>query len=169
MGISDTIEVMELNRKITDHVTYGEVIRSTWAKRNEVSNEPTFGRLWKDESEFVLKAKILCEVYEKIRSGLGVPIFISSMYRSPLVNNGVGGSANSQHIRLEAMDLDADVFAPTLGDKAITNKELFLWCKGNMEFDQLLWEGGVNGWVHISHKASGNRMYVGEIPNPHKI
>lgn len=160
---------MDLKFQITDHVTYAELIRSSWAKRSNVSNAPDFNKLGMTEEEFFSRAKKFLEnTYEKIRVGLNIPIWIESCYRNYAVNTGIKGSYSSQHMKMEAIDLDADVYAPVLGDKAITNRELFEWCKKNLDFDQLLWEGGEYGWVHISCKAdlSKNRHYVGQIPHP---
>ena len=139
--------------KISKYICYGEIIRSDSARRLGLSNEP-------DETT-IAKIKLLCNnVFDKAREHFGVPIFVSSCFRSPEVNKAVGGQTKSQHMRGEAIDIDCDVFGK------VTNKQLFDYIRDNLDFDQLLWEGGVKGWVHVSYKAIGNRKSVGVIPKP---
>lgn len=64
----------------------------------------------------------------------------------------VGGSATSQHVKGEAIDMDA-------GSKE-ENKKLYEWCKLHLIFDQLIYEYGDESgpdWVHISYRAGMNR------------
>jgi len=139
--------------KISDFVCYGEIIRSDSARRFGLDNTPT-------EADIV-KIKLLCtHVFDKARAHFNVPLFVSSCFRSPAVNAAVKGQPNSQHMRGEAIDIDCDVYGK------ITNIQLFEWIRDNLDFDQLLLEGGINGWVHVSYKATGNRKSVGMIPNP---
>jgi zinc D-Ala-D-Ala carboxypeptidase len=61
--------------KISEHLSLSEVIRSESAKRNGISNMPT--------AEHIENFKILAaKVFEPIREHFGVPIRISSGYRS---------------------------------------------------------------------------------------
>lgn len=89
---------------------------------------------------------------DKAREGLGMPITVTSGYRSEAVNRRVGGVATSQHTKGEAVDL-------VCGD----NAKLFNILK-KMNFDQLIWEKGNNiqpAWVHVSLKRIGiNRKQV---------
>ena len=83
---------------------------------------------------------------------IGIPIGISSFYRSPKLNQKVKGSKTSQHIKGEAMDIDADIFG------GITNKEIFDYIKDNLDFHELIWEYGDDdnpAWVHVSLKRVG--------------
>jgi zinc D-Ala-D-Ala carboxypeptidase len=144
---------MKPSDKISKYVCYGEIIRSDTARRLGISNEP--------DQAIIEKIKLACNnVFDKARTHFGVPLFISSCYRSPEVNKAVGGKPNSQHLRGEAIDIDCDVFGK------VTNIQLFQYIRDNLDFDQLLWEGGKKGWVHVSYKATGNRKSVGTIPNP---
>lgn len=47
----------------------------------------------------------LADYLDGIREKYGKPIFISSGYRCPLLNQAVGGVANSQHLKGLAADL----------------------------------------------------------------
>jgi zinc D-Ala-D-Ala carboxypeptidase len=61
--------------KLSKHLDLSEVIRSESAKRNGISNMPT--------DEHISNFKILAEkIFEPIREHFGVPIHISSGYRS---------------------------------------------------------------------------------------
>ena len=99
--------------------------------------------------------KLLCEkVLEPIREHFGIPIKLSSGYRSAALNAKTpGASKTSQHSTGEAADLDMD-------GTTITNKELFDYIKANLEFDQLIWEFGTStnpDWVHVSYESTGKQ------------
>ena len=54
----------------------------------------------------------------------------------------------------QALDLDADVYG------RVTNAEIFYYIKENLDFDQMIWEGGTEqnpNWVHVSFNAGKNR------------
>lgn len=95
---------------------------------------------------------VLAPGLERIRSFLGVPVFITSGYRSRAVNEAVGGSIASQHLRGEA----ADFVAPEAG----TPKSIALRIaqhQQEVKFDQLIYEGT---WVHVSFTAGKPRGQV---------
>jgi hypothetical protein len=105
-------------------------------------------------SEKELKAmKTLAEkVFEPLRKWYGFPIRINSFYRSPRLNQAIGGSLNSQHCKGEAMDISCK-----------ESNILFHWIKANLDFDQLIWEFGndINPqWVHVSYIEGRNRKQV---------
>lgn len=135
--------------KISEHLELSEVIRSESAKRNGISNMPTVDHI---ENFKILATK----VFEPIREHFGVPIRISSGYRSAELNKCIGGSATSQHSTGEAIDIDQD-------GTTITNKQVFDYIKDNLAFDQLINEFNY-AWVHVSYKANGKQR--GEIINP---
>lgn len=96
-------------------------------------------------------------VFEPVRAHFGVPIFVSSFFRSPELNKAIGGARNSQHCTGEAIDLDADVFG------GVSNAEVFDYIRRNLIFDQLIWEFGTARnpeWVHVSYTAGVNRKQV---------
>jgi hypothetical protein len=134
---------MNLSKNLTLH----EMTRSGTAKRKGISNKPTFRHI---ENMKVLAEKI----FEPIRKYFGVPIYVSSGYRSAALNKATpGASKTSQHSKGEAVDLDQH----NTGSK-ITNKEIFNWIKDNLEFDQLIAEfkeGNDLGWVHVSYNTDG--------------
>lgn len=137
--------------KLSEHLELSEVIRSESAKRNGISNMPT--------AEHIENFKILAaKVFEPIREHFGVPIRISSGYRSAELNKCVGGSATSQHSSGEAIDIDQD-------QTTITNKQVFEYIRNNLAFDQLINEFNYS-WVHVSYKANGKQR--GEVWEAYK-
>ena len=138
--------------KLSEHLDLSEIIRSDSAKRNGISNMPT--------PEHIENFKILAtKVFEPIREHFGVPIRISSGYRSAELNKCIGGSATSQHSTGEAIDIDQD-------GTTITNKQVFDYIKDNLAFDQLINEFNY-AWVHVSYKANGKQR--GEILEAYKV
>jgi len=132
--------------QLSTNLTLAEVTRSESAKRNGISNEPT--------AEHIENFKKLAnKVFQPIRSNFGVPIHISSGYRSAALNKFVKGSATSQHCTGEAIDIDMD-------GTTISNKQIFDFIKNHLKFDQLIWEFGTDknpDWVHVSYEASGSQ------------
>lgn len=84
---------------------------------------------------------------EKVRALLGVPLVISSWYRSPELNAAVGGVKNSDHISGCAVDFIAPQFGTCaeIAKKILESKEL-------IGFKQLILE---HTWVHISFPIPG--------------
>ncbi len=134
--------------KISTHLSLAEVTRSETAKRKGISNNPT--------AEHLENFKLLAEnVFEKIRAHFGVPIHISSGYRSKELNDAIGGSQTSQHSKGQAIDIDMD----GSGD-GVSNADVYNFIKDNIEFDQLIWEFGTDtnpDWVHVSYAEGKNR------------
>ena len=132
--------------QLSKNLVLAEVIRSETAKRKGISNMPT--------PEHIENFKKLAEnVFQPIRDHFGVPIYISSGYRSKALNKAVGGSLSSQHCQGEAIDIDMD-------GTSITNKQIFDFIKDNLVFDQMIWEFGTDknpGWVHVSYESTGRQ------------
>ena len=134
--------------KLSQHLSLSEVTRSESAKRNGISNMPTGEHI----ANFMLLAE---KVFEPIREHFGVPIHISSGYRSKELNAKIGGSSSSQHCHGKAIDIDMD--GSTNG---VTNKMVYDYIKDNLKFDQLIWEFGDDtnpDWVHVSYNEGKNR------------
>lgn len=135
--------------KLSTHLDLSEVIRSDSAKRNGISNMPT--------PEHIENFKLLAEkIFEPIREHFGVPIRISSGYRSKELNAKIGGSSSSQHCKGQAVDIDMD-------GTSLTNKQVFDYIKDNLPFDQLIWEFGNEDnpdWVHVSYVPNGRKQIL---------
>jgi hypothetical protein len=134
--------------KLSEHLDLAEVTRSETAKRKGISNEPTPEHLENFK-------KLAQNIFEPIRKHFGVPIHISSGYRSKALNTAIGGSLTSQHCSGEAIDIDMDG-----SSNGVTNKMVFEFIKANLNFDQLIWEFGTKDkpdWVHVSFETSGKQ------------
>lgn len=94
---------------------------------------------------------LISNVLNPLREMYGKPIKVNSGYRSPSVNQDVGGAKTSQHLKGQAADI-------TGGNKA-ENKILFNLIKDHIEFDQLINEYDYT-WIHISFKAGANRKQI---------
>ena len=132
--------------QISKHLSLAEVSRSETAKRKGINNTPS--------GEHLENFKKLAEnIFEPIREHFGVPIHISSGYRSKELNAAVGGSSSSQHCQGEAIDIDMD-------GTSITNAQIFNFIKDNLDFDQMIWEFGNDSnpdWVHVSYESTGKQ------------
>lgn len=137
--------------KLSNHLDLSEVTRSESAKRNQISNMPT--------PEHIENFKLLAEkIFEPIREHFGVPIHISSGYRSEELNAKIGGSSSSQHCKGQAIDIDMD--GSTNG---VTNKMVFDYIKDNLPYDQVIAEFPENGniaWVHVSYDLEKQRNQI---------
>lgn len=136
--------------KISDNISYTEATKSVTAIKYNIDNTPDKETL--ERMKYVAK-----NVFEPLRKHFGVPIAVTSFYRSSKLNKKIGGSSTSEHVYGSAMDIDADVFG------MITNKDIFDYIKNNLSFNQLIWEFGTDkepAWVHVSSKKSGNKNEI---------
>ena len=127
-------------KKISDHISFKEAVRSNTALRRGIENIPNEIQL--DNMQLLAE-----KVFEPLRKWVGGPIKINSFFRSPKLNTAIGGSKTSQHCKGQAMDID-----DTFGVK--TNAEMYHWIKDNLNFDQMIWEFGDDdnpAWVHVSY------------------
>jgi uncharacterized protein YcbK (DUF882 family) len=129
---------------VSKHITLDEATNSNTAIRNGINNNP-------DSVTFERMKLVANKCFEPLREWYGKPIKINSFYRSQLLNVKVGGSATSQHVKGEAIDISA-------GNK-VENKKLFDWICANLDFDQVINEYDFT-WVHISYKSKGNRKQI---------
>lgn len=137
--------------KISDHISYIEAIKSQQAIRNKIDNTP-------NEEQLKAMRLVAEKCFEPLREWAGKPIGISSFFRNKEVNRLIGGASNSQHLKGEAIDIDADIY-----NNGITNAEIFFFIKDNLDFDQLIWEFGNDEqpqWVHVSYSATKNRKQI---------
>lgn len=129
---------------LSKHVTRSEFERSETAINRGIDNSMNE---WEIE-----RAKLVCEnCFERIREHLGQPIKINSGFRSGALNRAIGGATTSQHSLGEAIDLD------------LHDRDLFEWIIDNVEFDQLIFEGGTTeraDWFHISYRKGRLRKQV---------
>ena len=129
---------------LSPNFALSEFTESQTAARLGLDNDPPA------ELYETLKATARC--MEDIRDLLGgKPVLISSAYRSPEVNKAVGGSANSQHTKGEAVDFTCPKFG--------TPREIVTKIKDSpLLFDQLILE--FDRWVHISFSSRNRRQVL---------
>jgi len=127
-------------KKISEHISYKEAVRSDTADRLNIINIP-------GETELDNMSTISEKIFEPLRSHVGGPIRINSFFRSVELNKAIGGSSTSQHCKGQAFDLD-DSYG------CMTNAEMYKFVKDNLDFDQMIWEFGDDenpNWIHISY------------------
>jgi len=131
--------------KLSKNLSLKEVVKSNTATRLDIDNTPS--------EQAINNLKGIAEhVFQPLRDRFGVPIGVSSGYRSPALNKAVNGSRTSQHMVGEALDIDADIYG------GLSNKDIFEFIKDNLVFDQMIWEFGDDespAWVHVSYKSYG--------------
>jgi zinc D-Ala-D-Ala carboxypeptidase len=134
---------------LTKNFTLAEMTKSETALRHDLENTP-------NEQE-ISAMKLLAEkVLQPVRDHFGKGVKVNSGFRSLDVNQKVGGSRNSDHIRGQAADIEIP---------GVPNAELAEWIKDNLEFNQLILEfytPGVpdSGWVHVSYIPEANQNQV---------
>jgi hypothetical protein len=126
--------------------TLNELTKSQEATRLGIDNTPN--------EEHILNLKLLCEnILQPIRDFYGMPLSVSSGYRSAALCEAIGSSSKSQHTKGQAADFE--IFG-------VHNKELSDWIVQNLDYDQCILEfwnpnDPNSGWVHCSYNDAGNR------------
>lgn len=120
---------------LSEHFTLAEMTRSATAVRKGIRNVP-------GEAETRALA-LLCEnVLEPVRAHFGAPVRVTSGYRSPRLNVAVGGSATSDHCLGRAADFTV---------VGVSNIEVCRWIAATLNYKQLIYEFGEDGWVHCAY------------------
>jgi len=126
---------------LSKNLSLSEVTYSKTALRRNINNTPT--------EEHIENLKYVAEkVFQPIREHFGVPIYVSSGYRSKDLNEVIGGSPRSFHSHGLALDLDQDG-----RNKGVSNADVFYFIKENLQFTELIWEFGDEtnpNWVHVA-------------------
>ncbi len=126
--------------------TLNELTKSQEATRLGIDNTPN--------EEQILNLKLLCEnILQPIRDFYGMPVSVSSGFRSPDLCEAIGSSRTSQHARGQAADFE--IFS-------VANKELAEFIVKNLSYDQCIlefWNENEpnSGWVHCSFNSFANR------------
>jgi hypothetical protein len=132
--------------KLSANFQLSELVKSQTAERKGISNNPS--------PAHIDNLKSLClNVLQPIRSHFDEPVIISSGYRSAELCIAIGSKPTSQHSEGKAADIEI---------VNVDNRELAMWIKNNLEFDQLILEfyrdgEPDSGWVHVSYNGENNR------------
>ena len=135
---------------ITKNFSLEELTHSNTAKARGISNVPNDTH----KANLIASAKNL---WQPVRDILGVPMIVSSGYRSPALNRAVGGSATSAHSHGFAIDFTA----PKLGNTRAIAKKLTTELKARgIKFDQLILEfpDSDSSWIHLGYKSPSGKQ-----------
>lgn len=122
-----------MNLRLSEHFALAEMVRSQTALRRGIANQPN--------EEVLINLRTLCvTLLEPVRALLGVPIQITSGYRSPLLNRAVGGAMNSAH---------TDGLAADIIPVGMELREAFDKIRASeISYDQIILE--CDAWIHIA-------------------
>jgi zinc D-Ala-D-Ala carboxypeptidase len=127
-------------RFLSPHFSLDELVASQTAARKGIDNTPGAAEL--------RNLKRLSAVLERVREVVGgKSVIISSGYRSPALNEAVGGARNSAHM----LGLAADFSVPSFGTLLQVAKAIA--ATPCLDYDQLIHEYGT--WVHIGLAEDG--------------
>lgn len=127
--------------KLTENFTAHEVTHSDYARRQGINNKPKL-------SGWLNAMALAVRVLQPLRFELGIPVLVSSWYRSDRVNEMAGGAHNSQHKKGEAADIYSETYTPEALAKV-------MWIMGLPVDQVIIYPGG--GFVHVSHKRLGEQ------------
>ena len=128
---------------LSKYFTLKEMSRSGTALRLGIDNTPP--------PEIIQNLRTFAKgLLDPIRTLAQSPIHVTNAYRSPLVNQRVGGANNSQHTRGFAADIYSHVLSQNQLFRLIRDSEL--------PYDQLIDEFGE--WVHVSYSPVMPRREV---------
>ncbi len=153
-GLIITRATRKKGMMLSKNFSLDEFTKSATAKRLGIANNPSPMQIANIQA-------LVTNVLQPLRTALGFPIIISSGFRTPELNQAIGGAYASQHMADNGAAADIDI-----GSK---NAVVFNYIKDNLPFDQLIWEAGnedINApganpdWVHVSYKGAGNRSQV---------
>lgn len=139
---------------VSRYVSYQEAYDSPTAKKLGVKNIPT-------TEQAALVECIAINHFDPLREAVGGPLFISSFYRSDLLNKAVGGSIYSDHLAKKgkaAIDIDQDGESKA----TISNARLFYFIRARGGFHKLIWEFGTKdtpAWVHVAYAVDPAQNY----------
>lgn len=134
--------------QISKNFTMEELTASQTAAQKGIMNLP-------DAQQMCNLCALVHNVLQPLRTRTGLPVRISSGFRSAALNKAVGGVANSQHTTGQAADI-------TIGS---SNQKIFIDCIiKNLDFDQLILEHNSKGtyWLHVSYRSDGKnrKQYI---------
>jgi len=132
--------------KLSENFSLIELTKSQTAERKGIDNTPS--------PEHQENLKLLCtHILQPVRDRFERVVSVSSGYRSPKLCTAIGSKTTSQHAKGQAADFE--IFG-------LSNRELAIWIRENLDYDQLIleyWkkEDPNSGWVHCSYNEGYNR------------
>lgn len=134
------------NQKLSENFTLGEFLASDVAKKKNINNMPTLVDIYHMTE--------LCKfLLQPIRDAWGAPIKITSGFRCKTLNDAVGGSKTSAHLRGYGVDIK-----PASGKYEDFEKFVIEFLQSSdLKWDQAIKEQTKNGrskWVHLGFRNS---------------
>ncbi len=135
--------------KLTANITLDELTKSQTAERKGINNNPNPKQI---DNIKALAVNIL----QPVRSHYDKPLIISSGFRCAQLCVEIGSSIHSQHVA------DDNAAAADFEIPGVDNRELALWIKSELDYDQLILEfykdnEPTSGWIHCSYSTDRNR------------
>jgi len=171
--------------RLSEHFKLSEFTKSNKALENGINNTPPENAIY--------NLQALCNnVLEPIRQYFNCPVIITSGFRSKKLNQTIGGSKYSQHLKGEASDFivkgvkTSDIFAFLTNTKKWTSGQIHTpartdhreaggeyskdhekWLTSqSISFDQVIYEKrGKSEWIHISHKRNRREKLIATFEN----
>ncbi len=128
--------------QLSKNFSLRELLRSQTATRNDITEQ------FDPDPEVIDNLKFLCEhILQPLRDSMRRALFVNSGYRCARVNQAVGGSAKSQHLKGQAADIEVG---------HLNTEQLYQRIKNStLPYDQLIQE--FDQWVHVSFNPQGGR------------
>lgn len=137
---------------MSKHFSIEEFTASDMALRRRIDN--SMPESLKDNANQTLDMLERIRAYLSSLAGKDTPVYISSGYRSPKLNEAVGGVPSSDHVKAMA----ADIRAPSFGAPLKVAQALSL-VVNDLEIGQLINEyPGPGGWVHVSTRRPDKQV-----------
>jgi len=135
--------------KLTANITLDELTKSQTAERKGINNNPNPKQI--DN----IKA-LAINILQPVRSHFDRPLIISSGFRCAQLCIEIGSVPTSQHVA------DDNAAAADFEIPGVDNRELALWIKSELDYDQLILEfykdnEPTSGWIHCSYSTDHNR------------
>ena len=165
---------------LTEHFTLWELIKSEFASRNGLDNNPKDIYYKSNGREFMIKEnniienlKNLAVNLEIIRTHFGNKIVrIKSGFRTIELSIAIGSLASSQHVTGETCDFEIKGVSNQLAFEKIISNRFINFDKIMLEYYNHKEEEGLSnnsygsGWIHISFKR---HIHTGSVKNKNKI
>ena len=123
--------------KIGKYFTQAEFEKSDYALRHGIDNTM-------NDVQLRCATLLVDNILDPTRQHFG-PTLVTSMFRCPELNSGIGGSSSSQHMLGRAADFEC---------LNASNRDVAEWISDILTFDQLILEyyDGTphGGWIHAS-------------------
>lgn len=128
---------LDLHMPLSDNFRLSEFIRSETASRRGIRNVP-------GPQQIAALEQLCLNILQPVRNQFGRAVIVTSGYRSPTLNKAIGGSSSSQHTKGEAADFTVS---------GVSNMDVCRFIRDHRPFDQLIYEFGETGWVHVSYRV----------------